>query len=78
MQATLSFDPKVSCEGDGFEVPFLLPGRVGTVTCTGAKTVTVQLTVGQLALSSLSVFGKAYPGGAVTLQAGEPVTWEIA
>ena len=78
IQASLSVSPKISCAGAGFQVPILLPGRVGTVTCTNAKSVSVQLTVGELSLASLSVNGAAYPKGAVTLRAGDaPITWTL-
>ncbi len=52
---------------------------MGTVACANGKQVSVQLTVGELALTSLSVLGSVYPGGAVTLVAGAaPTTWTIA
>ena len=70
----LSFLPLFPCP---FNVPLLLAGRTGTVSCDAATGVfTVTLAFGQLQLPAggLSVNGRVYPSP-VSLEAGESVSW---
>jgi non-lysosomal glucosylceramidase len=69
----LSFAPLYACP---FNVPLLLAGRTGTVSCDAAGAYTVGMAFGSLQLPAggLSVNGRAYPH-AVALAAGEAVTW---
>jgi hypothetical protein len=70
----LSFAPLYACP---FEVPLLLAGRTGTVSCAAAGgPYTVALAFGTLELPAggLSVNGRAY-ASAVSLAAGESVSW---
>ena len=69
----LSFAPLYACP---FNVPMLLAGRTGTVSCDAEGVFTVALAFGSLQLPAggLSVNGRAYPR-AVSLEGGEAVTW---
>jgi hypothetical protein len=80
--ASLTFSPKLVCasassdtNGGGYELPVLLPGVVGVISCKASQ-YSLKLTVGTLTLSSLAVDGTKYPKLPVVLAAGAPaLTW---
>jgi hypothetical protein len=71
---TLTFAPRYPCP---YTLPLLLAGTTGTVTCAGTAAFTVAVAFGTLSLPAggLTISGSTYPGGAVTLAAGQSVTW---
>jgi hypothetical protein len=70
---TLTFAPLLPCP---YTVPVLLTGTEGTLTCAPGGGLTLTIAFGTLTLppGGLAAGGRAYPG-AVTLSAGESVSW---
>ena len=76
--ATLSFDPKLSCP---YKVPFYTPFAIGTLQCTvlhkknqETKKFEILSTSGDLSLQVLEVSGFQYPSE-ITIKQGKEVTW---
>jgi non-lysosomal glucosylceramidase len=71
----LSFAPVMPAP---YSLPVVLYGGTGTLVATTSGRVTLSLAFGSLSLPAggLSVAGVAY-SGAVTLQAGQSVTWQL-
>ena len=72
-RGSLSFEPVVPCP---FNLPALLAGVTGTVSCDAPGAYTLTIAFGHLTLPAggLSVNGRAY-AGAVDLVGGQSVTW---
>lgn len=71
---SLAFDPVYHCP---YTLPLLLAGTTGTITCnavSGQYTVAIAFGSLNLPAGGLSIAGSVYPG-AVSLSAGESVTW---
>lgn len=79
--ATLSFAPRISCDanGEGYGLPFLLPGLHGTIAChveAGRRVHILNLTVGMLKLDHLVVNGEVCPNPPTKgIQSGEQLSW---
>jgi non-lysosomal glucosylceramidase len=71
----LAFTPVVPAP---YNLPVVLYGGTGTLVADGAGSVTLTLAFGSLTLPAggLTVNGVAYPG-ALTLAAGQSVTWQV-
>lgn len=76
--ATLSFDPKLSCP---YKVPFFTPLAIGTLQCAvvrikdqETKKFEILSTSGEISLQELKVSGIRYPTP-ITIKQGDVITW---
>eukprot|EP01065_Artemidia_motanka_P038717 TRINITY_DN47565_c0_g1_i1.p1 TRINITY_DN47565_c0_g1~~TRINITY_DN47565_c0_g1_i1.p1 ORF type:complete len:985 (+),score=290.16 TRINITY_DN47565_c0_g1_i1:57-3011(+) len=78
--STLTFNPRLTCSpaGTGYSVPVLLPGVVGTVSCSATsagRQFKLAITAGSVQAQTLSVSGVPYPTP-ISISAGQSVHWE--